>query len=202
MISLNQISVWREDQEVISDFSANFESGTINAIIGPNGSGKSTLLMAIAGDLPVATGQITLNGQKLAEYEISELAKLRSVVQQQPIFNLGFSVREVLAMARFAGSTSESETAALTELAIIELANRKVTELSGGERERVAIALALAVDAPVLLLDEPFAAQDGESRDRIIELLKRLAKSGKTIILVAHLPKSELLWCDQIIQNF
>lgn len=202
MISLNQISVWREDQEVISDFSANFESGTINAIIGPNGSGKSTLLMAIAGDLPAATGQITLNGQKLAEYEISELAKLRSVVQQQPIFNLGFSVREVLAMARFAGSTSESETAALTELAIIELANRKVTELSGGERERVAIALALAVDAPVLLLDEPFAAQDGESRDRIIELLKRLTKSGKTIILVAHLPESELLWCDQIIQNF
>lgn len=202
MISLNQISVCREDQEVISDFSANFESGTITAIIGPNGSGKSTLLMAIAGDLPVATGQITLNGQKLAEYEISELAKLRSVVQQQPIFNLGFSVREVLAMARFAGSTAESETAALTELAIIELANRKVTELSGGERERVAIALALAVDAPVLLLDEPFAAQDGESRDRIIELLKRLAKSGKTIILVVHLPKSELLWCDQIIQNF
>lgn len=202
MISLNQISVCREDQEVISDFSANFESGTITAIIGPNGSGKSTLLMAIAGDLPVATGQITLNGQKLAEYEISELAKLRSVVQQQPIFNLGFSVREVLAMARFAGSTTESEAAALTELAIIELANRKVTELSGGERERVAIALALAVDAPVLLLDEPFAAQDGESRDRIIELLKRLAKSGKTIILVAHLPKSELLWCDQIIQNF
>lgn len=202
MISLNQISVCREDQEVISDFSANFESGTITAIIGPNGSGKSTLLMAIAGDLPAATGQITLNGQKLAEYEISELAKLRSVVQQQPIFNLGFSVREVLAMARFAGSTTESEAAALTELAIIELANRKVTELSGGERERVAIALALAVDAPVLLLDEPFAAQDGESRDRIIELLKRLAKSGKTIILVAHLPKSELLWCDQIIQNF
>ena len=202
MISLNQISVCREDQEVISDFSANFESGTITAIIGPNGSGKSTLLMAIAGDLPVATGQITLNGQKLAEYEISELAKLRSVVQQQPIFNLGFSVREVLAMARFAGSTAESEAAALTELAIIELANRKVTELSGGERERVAIALALAVDAPVLLLDEPFAAQDGESRDRIIELLKRLAKSGKTIILVVHLPKSELLWCDQIIQNF
>ena len=105
-------------------------------------------------------------------------------------------------MARFAGSTAESETAALTELAIIDLANRKVTELSGGERERVAIALALAVDAPVLLLDEPFAAQDGESRDRIIELLKRLAKSGKTIILVAHMPKSELLWCDQIIQNF
>lgn len=202
MISLNQISVCREDQEVISDFSANFESGTITAIIGPNGSGKSTLLMAIAGDLPAATGQITLNGQKLAEYEISELAKLRSVVQQQPIFNLGFSVREVLAMARFAGSTAESEAAALTELAIIELANRKVTELSGGERERVAIALALAVDAPVLLLDEPFAAQDGESRDRIIELLKRLAKSGKTIILVVHLPKSELLWCDQIIQNF
>ena len=105
-------------------------------------------------------------------------------------------------MARTAGSTLSSENAAIAKLAINELADRKVTQLSGGERQRVAIALAIAVDAPVLLLDEPLAAQDVESTERIIELLKAEANSGKTIILVAHVPESELGWCDQIIKDF
>ena len=105
-------------------------------------------------------------------------------------------------MARSADSTLASESAAITKLAIEDLADRKVTQLSGGERQRVAIALAIAVDAPALLLDEPLAAQDVESTQRIIELLKSEAKAGKTIILVAHVPESELSWCDQIIKNF
>jgi len=202
MISINSISVSRGASPVIKDFSAEFKAGTITAIIGPNGCGKSTLLAAIAGDLPLARGAISLNERDLASYQIAELAKLRSVVLQQPAFNLAFTVKEVLAMARSAGSTLASESAAITKLAIGDLANRKVTELSGGERQRVAIALAIAVDAPVLLLDEPLAAQDVESTERIIELLKAEAKAGKTIILVAHVLESELSWCDQIIKNF
>jgi ABC-type cobalamin/Fe3+-siderophores transport system ATPase subunit len=105
-------------------------------------------------------------------------------------------------MARTSGSTLASESAAIANLAISELADRKVTQLSGGERQRVAIALAIAVNAPVLLLDEPLAAQDIESTDRIVELLRSEAKAGKTIILVAHVPQSELSWCDQIIKDF
>ena len=202
MISVNSISVVRGATCVIKDFSAEFKAGTITAIIGPNGCGKSTLLAAIAGDLPIATGAISLNEKDLMNYQIAELAKLRSVVLQQPAFNLAFTVQEVLAMARTAGSTPSSESAAITKLAIGDLADRKVTQLSGGERQRVAIALAIAVDASVLLLDEPLAAQDVESTNRIIDLLKAEAKAGKTIILVAHVPESELSWCDQIIKNF
>jgi len=202
MISVNSISVLRGANPVINDFSADFYAGTITAIIGPNGCGKSTLLAAIAGDLPLASGAISLTEKDLRSYQIAELAKLRSVVLQQPTFNLAFTVKEVLAMARSAGSTLASESAAITKLAISELADRKVTQLSGGERQRVAIALAIAVNAPVLLLDEPLAAQDVESADRIIELLKAAAKAGKTIILVAHAPESELSWCDQIIKDF
>jgi iron complex transport system ATP-binding protein len=202
MISVNSISVTRGSTAVINDFSAEFKAGTITAIIGPNGCGKSTLLAAIAGDLPLASGTILLNEKDLVSYQITELAKVRSVVLQQSAFNLAFTVQEVLAMARSAGSTAASEIAALASLGIRDLANRKVTELSGGERQRVAIALAIAVDAPVLLLDEPLAAQDVESSDRIIELLKVAAKAGKTIILVAHVPEAELSWCDQIIKNF
>ena len=202
MISIKSISVTRGGTSVIKDFSAEFKAGTITAIIGPNGCGKSTLLATIAGDLPLTTGAVKLNEKDLASYQIAELAKMRSMVLQQPAFNLAFTVKEVLAMARSAGSTLTSESAAIGKLAISDLADRKVTELSGGERQRVAIALAIAVDAPVLLLDEPLAAQDVESANRIIELLKAEAKVGKTIILVAHVPESELSWCDQIIKNF
>lgn len=202
MISIKSISVVRGTKLVIKDFSAEFKAGTITAIIGPNGCGKSTLLAAIAGDLPLTSGTISLNEKDLASYQIAELAKLRSVVLQQPAFNLAFTAQEVLAMARTAGSTLASENAAIAKLAISDLADRKVTQLSGGERQRVAIALAIAVGAPALLLDEPLAAQDVESTDRIIELLKAAAKAGKTIVLVAHVPESDLSWCDQIIKNF
>ncbi len=202
MISVSSISVVRGANPVIRDFNGEFKAGTITAIIGPNGCGKSTLLAAIAGDLPLASGVISLSEKDLASYQIAELAKLRSVVLQQPAFNLAFTVQEVLAMARSAGSTLSSESAAIAKLAINDLVDRKVTQLSGGERQRVAIAVAIAVDAPVLLLDEPLAAQDVESTERIIELLKTEAKAGKTIVLVAHVPESELSWCDQIIKDF
>ena len=202
MISIKSISVARGTNPVIKDFSAEFKAGTISAIIGPNGCGKSTLLAVIAGDLPLANGAVSLNGKDVHGYQIAELAKLRSVVLQQPAFNLAFTVNEVLAMARSAGSTLASQNAAIKKLAINDLADRKVTQLSGGEKQRVAIALAIAVDAPVMLLDEPLAAQDVESTNRIIELLKAEAKAGKTIILVAHVPESELSWCDQIIKDF
>jgi iron complex transport system ATP-binding protein len=202
MISINSIAVSRGNTEVIKGFSADMKAGTITAIIGPNGCGKSTLLAAISGDLSIASGELKMNGSDVSSFAIAELAKLRSVVLQQPVFNLAFTVQEVLAMARTAGSTLESENAAIARLAINDLADRKVTQLSGGERQRVAIALAIAVDAPVLLLDEPLAAQDVESTNRIVELLKAAAKAGKTIILVAHVTESELSWCDQIIKNF
>lgn len=202
MISINSITVSRGANPVVKGFSAEFEGGTITAIIGPNGCGKSTLLSAIAGDLPLTSGAIKLDGKDLKSYQISKLARLRSVVLQQPAFNLAFTVQEVLAMARSAGSTLASENAAIAQIAISDLVDRKVTQLSGGEKQRVAIALAIAVNAPVLLLDEPLAAQDVESTKRIIDLLKSEAKAGKTIILVAHVPESELNWCDQIIKDF
>ena len=202
MISIKSISVARDANPVIKGISAEFNTGTVTAIIGPNGCGKSTLLLAMAGDLPIASGEILINGSDLSKFAALELAKIRSVVLQQPIYNLAFTVREVMQMARLAGSTLTSENQALSDLDISDLAERKVTELSGGEKQRVAIALALSIDTPILLLDEPFAAQDVESTERVIKLLQKAAKSGKTVILVAHLPESDLSWCDQIIKDF
>jgi iron complex transport system ATP-binding protein len=87
-------------------------------------------------------------------------------------------------------------------LELTSLAERQVTTLSGGEAQRVSIATAIAQKTPVLLLDEPLAAQDVGSRKRIIELLKVLAESGVTVVVVAHSNESELAWADKVIKDF
>jgi iron complex transport system ATP-binding protein len=116
------------------------------------------------------------------------------VIQNQS-FTLGFTVRQVIEMA---GDAAE----VMKALALTEIADRLVTTLSGGEAQRVAIAQAIAQNTPVLLLDEPLAAQDVQSRGRIIALLKELAEQGKTIVVVAHSNETELSWADKVIKQF
>ena len=116
------------------------------------------------------------------------------VVQNQS-YVLGFTVRQVIEMA---GASAE----VMKELQLTEIADRLVTTLSGGEAQRVAIAQAIAQNAPVLLLDEPLAAQDVHSRNRIIALLQSLAEKGKTIVVVAHSNETELSWADKVIKQF
>jgi iron complex transport system ATP-binding protein len=87
-------------------------------------------------------------------------------------------------------------------LDLTTLANRQVTTLSGGEAQRVSIATAIAQNTPVLLLDEPLAAQDVGSRKRIIELLQKLADDGVSVVVVAHSNESELTWADKVIKQF
>ena len=90
----------------------------------------------------------------------------------------------------------------ITALGLTSLANRLVTTLSGGEAQRVSIATAIAQSTPVLLLDEPLAAQDIQSRRAIIDILQGLAESGKTVVVVAHSAETELSWADKIIKQF
>ena len=92
-------------------------------------------------------------------------------------------------------------TDTMESLNLTSLANRLVTTLSGGEAQRVSIATAIAQKTPVLLLDEPLAAQDVEHRAKIIDLLKKLATSGTTVVVVAHSNESELTWADKIIKQ-
>jgi iron complex transport system ATP-binding protein len=201
MIEIKNIDVKLGGSVIVSSFSAMFTPGTITAIIGKNGSGKSTLVSALAGDLPISNGIIRINERDLTSFTLSDLAKWRSVVTQSSDYQLPFTVTEVLEMTYWAGGTKESINSALQALGIWELRKRKVTMLSGGEKQRVAIAFALATTFETLILDEPLSAQDEVSKDRIINLLKELAAAGKTVILVAHLPRAQLTWCDQIIDN-
>jgi ABC-type cobalamin/Fe3+-siderophores transport system ATPase subunit len=163
-------------------------------ILGPNGSGKSTLLNAIAGDITPTAGTITIDEINPAVTTASQLSKLRAMAIQNQNYTLGFTVKQIIEMAGDSKDVMEA-------LALTSLADRQVTTLSGGEAQRVSIATAIAQKTSVLLLDEPLAAQDVENRAKIIELLKKLAKLGTTVVVVAHSNESELTWADKVI-NF
>lgn len=194
MITIDQLTINRDGNAILTNFSAQIPAGSITVIVGSNGSGKSTLLAAIAGDLAPNSGSIRIDETYPDLASAKELASLRSMAMQNQVFNLGFTVRQVIEMAGPAESVMQA-------LELSEIADRLVTTLSGGEAQRVAIAQAIAQDVPVLLLDEPLSAQDLPSRQRIIILLHTLADSGRTIVVVAHSSESELAWADQIINN-
>jgi iron complex transport system ATP-binding protein len=194
MISINKISIDLGSKQIITDYSDQIPGASITVILGPNGSGKSTLLNAMAGDIKPTKGTITIDDTDPALTPASQLSKLRAMAIQNQNYTLGFTVKQIIEMA---GDSKEI----IEALALTELSNRQVTTLSGGEAQRVSIATAIAQKTPVLLLDEPLAAQDIENRERIIKLLQKLAVSGTTVVLVAHSSESELTWADKVIKQ-
>jgi len=195
MITINEITITRDGREIIYNYSEQIPAGSITVIIGPNGCGKSTLLAAIAGDIVPSKGTITLDELHPPLTSARELARLRAMAVQNQFFTLGFSVLQIIEMAGPAEEIME-------QLHLTPIANRHVTTLSGGEAQRVAIAQAIAARTPILLLDEPFAAQDVDSRLRIISILKSLAEKGTTVVVVVHASESDLDWADKVIKNF
>jgi len=195
MITINEITIVRDGREIIYDYSEQIPAGSITVIVGPNGCGKSTLLAAIAGDIVPSKGTITIDQAHPPLTSARELATLRAMAIQNQFYTLGFSVRQIIEMAGSAEKIME-------QLHLTHIVDRHVTTLSGGESQRVAIAQAIAQNAPVLLLDEPFAAQDIDSRKRIIDVIRELADSGTTVVVVAHSSESDLSWADKVIKDF
>ena len=200
LITIEKVSIIRGGKNVLTDFSASIEPGKITAIIGPNGSGKSTLLGALAGDLPIASGMITIAGRDLNEISAVEQSQLRSVVLQNRNYWLSYTARELIEMGQGPAELARVD-AVMKSLDMTRYENQSVTTLSGGEAQRVEIARALIRDTPIYLLDEPLSAQDVQSKARIIALLQELRDQGRTVLVIAHIDKSSLSWCDQIIDT-
>ena len=194
MITINEITIVRDGREIIYDYSEQIPAGSITAIVGPNGSGKSTLLAAIAGDIAPVKGTITIDDLHPILTSPAQLAQIRAVAIQNQSYTLGFSVQQIIEMAGLAQDVMQA-------LELTSLAGRQVTTLSGGEAQRVSIATAIAQKTPVLLLDEPLAAQDIGSRKRIIQLLQKLAEGGVTVVVVAHSDEADLTWADKVIKQ-
>ena len=189
MISINKITLEIDGRKIIAGFSQEIPSGAITVIVGPNGSGKSTLLAAISGLITPTSGTIIIDGVQPALTSPSKLAKIRAMAIQNQFYSLGFTVRQVIEMSGPADDVMKA-------IELTKIADRPVTTLSGGESQRVAIAQAVAQNTPILLLDEPLAAQDIESRERIIQLLTKLAGSGKTVVVVVHENEKDLTWAS------
>ena len=198
MIEISHLSVFRGKREIIKDFSASIPAASITAITGANGSGKSTLLAALAGDLEYQSGEIKYSSQELREISLHEQSTIRSVVLQNQSYWLSFTAREVISMGQSSDSLALIDSI-LDVLDMKSFADQAVTTLSGGQSQRVEIARALIRDTPVYLLDEPLSAQDSQSKKRIISYLETLRDQGKTILVIAHIDRDALSWCDQVI---
>ena len=198
MIEIKNLAVARGKRTIVNNFSATIAPGSITAITGPNGCGKSTLAQAISGDFKYQSGQIIIGGRELQTITLEEQAGLRSVVEQNRNYWLSFTAREVISMGQ-----SEADLAridgVMQRLQITEYADQSVTTLSGGQAQRVELARALIRDTPIYIFDEPLSAQDSQSKARIIEEFQALQRAGKTIIVIAHIDRQALTWCDQII---
>ncbi|MCX6877168.1 MAG: metal ABC transporter ATP-binding protein [Verrucomicrobia bacterium] len=166
--------------------------GSCVALIGPNGAGKSTLLKAIAGLLPIESGKIFWRGTRVAKWsrEIAYLPQRENVDWQFPI-----TVRGVVRMGRypqagwwraFSPADDAAIERALAAMALVDLQHRQINELSGGQQQRVFLARALAQEAHVLLLDEPFSGLDHTAKATLATTLRDLTKEGRLVLASHH----------------
>ena len=183
------------ERPALDGVSFDVEPGTLFAVLGPNGSGKSTLTRAILGANRPDAGEVRLDDRLLADWRRRELAtRIGAVAQSEPI-PFPMTVRELVGMGRYAHlgplqAPSDEDRAAvdaaLERCDVLELGERLVQTLSGGELQRVRIARALAQQPEALILDEPTASLDIRHEMGIMELLHGSAECGITIILVTH----------------
>jgi iron complex transport system ATP-binding protein len=198
-----------EGREVIAGVDMVLRRGEFLGLIGPNGSGKTTLLRALTGRLHANSGELLLEGEPMPSRSRPEVARMLAVVPQISSPPFEFTVGEIIAMGR-TPHLGRLQSEGADDRAAIEramglthtasLRDRPVTELSGGEFQRVVIARALAQEAPLMLLDEPAAHLDIGHQVEIFDLLLRLNRDeGRSILCVSHDLNLAARYCDRLV---
>jgi iron complex transport system ATP-binding protein len=180
---------------VLKDVSLALSSGHLVALVGPNGAGKTTLLRALAGLVP-SDGAIEVGGAALSSLSLRERARRFAYLPQGHVVHWPLAARDIVALGRYPhGATdparltpkdTEAVLRAMQATDVVEFSERRVTELSGGERSRVALARVLAVEAPVILADEPTASLDPRHQFDVMKSLRASADNGVLAIVVTH----------------
>ena len=189
------VSVKLAGRRVLSDISLSLSSGHLVALVGPNGAGKTTLLRALAGLVP-SDGAIHVGGEALSSLSLRERARRFGYLPQGHIAHWPLAARDIVALgryphgaidpARLSSSDAEAVLRAMQATDAVEFAERRVTELSGGERSRVALARVLAVEAPVILADEPTSSLDPRHQIDVMKNLRSAADRGTLVMVVTH----------------
>ena len=208
MLEARELGFGFPARRVGSDVSLRVARGQTLAVLGGNGAGKTTLLRTLLGLLEPQAGTVELDGVPVAALSPAQRARGIAYVPQQHVPPFAFTVEDMVLMGRAArvsafarpGATDRAAAArALQRLRIDGLAQRAVTELSGGERQLMLIARALAQEAPILVLDEPTASLDFGNRARVLAELDRLRASGLSIVFSTHEPEQALAHADHAL---
>lgn len=207
-LSASAICVTLAGRSVLKDVSFSLSRNRLVALVGPNGAGKTTLLRALAG-LVSSTGTIHVEGESLSSLSLSERAKRFGYLPQGHVVHWPLSVKDIVALGRYPhGATDPAHLSirdthaverAMNATDIAAFADRRVTELSGGERSRVAIARVLAVEAPILLADEPTASLDPRYQIDVMKNLRTAADNGALVVVVTHDLALAARFADEII---
>ena len=199
MIEIKKIAFKRDENQIFTSLSARIKPGEAVLVSGANGVGKTTLLQLIGGVLRVQSGEILINGRNVEELSIKEQANVRSVAPQRRNFTLAYTVEQVI---NFVPKKLKVENTnfIIDTLGLRSLLQKKVTELSGGEQERVSLALAFSQKADYYLLDEPFSAQDSKSIKNIIKVIKSLQRADKGVLVISHNQETLTQYFDREIK--
>lgn len=208
MISTKNLKVAYGDNIIIENLSVSIPKGKITALIGPNGCGKSTLLKTLSRINKPLAGEIQIDAEALSSYSHKSLAKTLSMLPQVLVSPEGISVRKLVEYGRAPyvshwGRLNESDheivEQAMHETGIQEMADRPVESLSGGQKQRAWIAMVLAQDTSIVLLDEPTTYLDLSHQVELMHLMRKLNQSGKTVVVVLHDLNQACRYCDHLV---
>lgn len=209
MLETRGLTLGYEQHTVIKDLSFCIQAHTITTIIGPNGCGKSTLLRALSKNKKTTSGEILIQQQPITTYSHKDLAKKLAILPQAPIVPDDFLVRDLVSYGRnpyldWMGRLKEEDYRiidwAIRETGIAHLQARKISTMSGGERQSAWIAMALAQQPEILLLDEPTTYLDIAHQHEVLELIKKInAETGLTVVMVLHDINQASRYSDRII---
>jgi len=195
LLTARNLGVTLSGRVVLQDVSLALSAGHLVALVGPNGAGKTTLLRSLAGLIP-SEGEIQIGGEPLSALPLRERAKRFGYLPQGHVVHWPLPARDIVALGRYPhGATdparlspgdAEAVLRAMQAVDVMQFSERRVTELSGGERSRVALARVLAVEAPVILADEPTASLDPRHQIDVMKNLRTTADSGVLVIVVTH----------------
>jgi iron complex transport system ATP-binding protein len=206
-IDVSGLRVSLSRRTVLQGVSLALHAGTWTALVGPNGAGKSTLLAAMAGLLPLASGEIRLRGRALAAWPGPIRAQQLAWLAQQEASDTELSVADVVMLGRLPytgswGAPSTDDRAAvqraLASTGTETLTNRRLSELSGGERQRVLVARVLATEAAVMLLDEPGTHLDAPHRHTLTQAIQSRAGLGAAVLSAEH-DLTQAMQADRIV---
>ncbi|SFQ52580.1 iron complex transport system ATP-binding protein [Roseivivax halotolerans] len=207
-ITVRGLGVRRGETQALRGVDLDIVPGAMTALVGRNGCGKSTLLKTIARILRPETGEIEVDGTTLARLSPRAAAQRMALLPQSPILPEGMRVRDLVAQGRhphrglvrhWSPEDDAAIDAAMAATDTVQFADRRLEALSGGQRQRCWIAMTLAQDTPILLLDEPTTYLDLSVQLEIMGLLARLARKGRTILVVLHELNLAAAFADRIV---